>query len=200
MQKRSSDHKYFPKLKRVRQKTNVYCGPAVIEMLGSFIGKYVNQNKLVALCKFEEKIVKYGLSIEDLAVAVKIMIPNASFWYKENSKINELDRLVNFYKYPVGVEWQGVFEEYSDGENGHFSVVTHIDKKKKIILLSDPYRRFAKIDREFKLDLFKKRWWELNEVEDPKTKRVKMVKNVRMMFILTPKDATFPKSLGMKTS
>ena len=204
MQKRSIEsNKYFPGLKRVRQKTDSYCGPAVIEMLASFIGVYVNQNKLVKICGFEKKIKKLGINIRDLAKAVKIMVPEGTFWFKENATAKNLDELVNTYKIPVGIEWQGVFRDSTDKnfpDDGHYSIVTYVNRGENKILISDPFRGFAKVDREFKLDFFKRRWWDTNEVRDPKTKKEMVVKDHHMMFIITPKEVTFPEELGMKRS
>lgn len=187
-------------MKRVRQKTDAFCGPAVLEMLAGFIGFSINQNRLVRLSKMEKRIDRYGMNVQDLGKALKIVIPDVAFWYKENSKIGDLDQLVNEYKFPVGVEWQGVFEEYTEKDfpdDGHYGVVTHVDKKKNVIFISDPFRRFAMKDRQFKLDFFTRRWWDSNEIRDSKTNKVKEYKDNHMMFVITPRNHTFPEEVGM---
>ncbi len=167
-------------------------------MLASFIGVNIKQNKLVAICKLEKKLVKYGANINDLGKAVKKAVPGGEFWYKDKSSIKDIEDIIKKHKFPVGVEWQGVFEEHTDGDDGHHSVVTHIDRTKNLIFISDPFRRFALVDRKFKLDFFKKRWWDFNEIKNPKTKKMEQVKDIRMMFVVTPKGKTFPKEMGMK--
>lgn len=203
MQKRSSDHKYFPKLKRARQRTDSHCGPAVIQMLASFVGVRISQLRVVQIVKAEKRIKEHGTIIADFSKATKKLVPNSIFWYKEKSTISDLDKIVNKYKYPVGVEWQGVFRKDTDKnfpDDGHYSVVVHVNKGKNKIFIADPFRDFWNLDREFEIDFFKKRWWDFNEIKMPKLKKLKVVKDVRMMFLITPKDATFPKTLGMKTS
>lgn len=190
----------FPELKRARQKTDSYCGPATLEMLASFIGVPLNQNRLVRLSKMEKKIVKHGMNIDDLARATKITIPQSSFWCKEKATANDLDLLINTYRFPVGVEWQGVFEDTDKNfpDDGHYSVVTYINRKENKIMLADPFRQFAGADREFKIDFFKRRWWDTNGIRDPKTKKIRYKTDKNMIYIITPNDATFPLDIGMK--
>jgi hypothetical protein len=45
---------------------------------------------------------------------------------------------------------------------------------------------------------FVERWWDTNEITSAKTGRTRYVKDTRMMFIITPNDTLFPRSLGMK--
>ncbi len=170
-------------------------------MLASFIGVRVSQVKLVGSANIDKKIAKYGSNIGDLAKATKKAIPQGVFWYKEKTSVIDIDRIVNKYKFPVGVEWQGVFREDTDKnfpDDGHYSVITYFNRKENKLCIADPFRDFAKEDRNFKIDYFKKRWWDFNEIKNLKTKKMKQVKDTRMMFVITPKDETFPKEIGMK--
>lgn len=199
MQK-TSVNRHFSEMKRTRQKTDAYCGPAAMEMLASFIKISINQNKFVHLSKMDKKINKYGMNINDLGKGLKTVSTRCSFWYKEKSTTKELSKLVNDYKYPVGVEWQGVFEEYTEKDfpdDGHYGVVTYINSKRNKIYISDPFRRFAMKDRIFELDFFRRRWWDFNELKDHKKGKMVQVKDHHMMFIITKPNVTFPLELGM---
>lgn len=183
----------FPQMKRVKQISLSHCGPAVLASLYSDFGVRVSQRRIVASLRAQNKIKKYGLNVKDLARASGIIGKGAfAFWRKFKANIGDLNLAVNKYKCPVGVEWQGVFYEDEDGDSGHYSVVTRIDKKLGFLRISDPYSRFAGIDRKFKIKNFVKRWWDTNVIK----KRTFLDK--RVMFIVLPKNETWPKKMGMK--
>ena len=188
---------FFPTMKRVCQKTSSHCGPAALEMLFSFVGVYIDQDKFVETANIGHKLEEYGMTIAEMCSVAGILAPQLAFWYKEGSALSELSEIVKNYGFPVGVQWQGVFYEDADEDNGHYGVVTHIDTINNIIVLSDPYKRFAGTDRQFHILEFQNRWWDENEIHDPVTGRTSLVREERMMFIVTPKDAVFPESLGM---
>ncbi|MEK7550776.1 MAG: C39 family peptidase [Patescibacteria group bacterium] len=183
-------------MKRIGQKTAVHCGPATIEMLLSYLGKKINQKKIsenagVGVHWFK----KYGLTVDNLKTAVNKLFPDLIFWSKENSTIRELSDIVNIKKLPVGIEWQGVFD-YEEGDfdpkygvedddPGHYSVVTGIDIKKGIIIIADPERHYVGRDRKFKIDFFKKRWWDVNEIKSKKTRKTRKKIDKRPMFLIT---------------
>lgn len=182
----------FPKMKRMKQITSYHCGPAVISELFSFVGKNISQRSLVKAIRAEKKIKKFGLNIHDLAKAANILGGKEFvFWKKHKATIANLSTVVHKYKYPVGVEWQGVFYENSDEDNGHYAVVTKIDKKTDYLRIYDSYPEFSGVDRRFKIKEFKKRWWDVNKIHG----RNLVDKN--MMFIITPKNETWPKKIGM---
>jgi predicted double-glycine peptidase len=188
----------FPTLKRVRQITSSHCGSAVLVSLFSFLGVKTYQTRIVRSLRAENKIKENGLVVKDLARAVKIIGKNKfTFWKKEGATIGDLNTIVNKHKFPVGVEWQGVFYEDEEGDNGHYSIVTEINKNKGYLKLSDPYKRFWGLDRKFKILDFEKRWWDSNEVVIPGTKRKRITYDSKMMFVVTSKKESFPRRLGM---
>ena len=188
----------FPRLKRIKQKTDAHCGPAVLEMLVTFLGRRINQDKFVTAAEVAHKLKNHGMTITELGAAVSKLAPELTFWFKQHATAADLARVVNKYKYPVGVEWRGEFGKHSDGDDGHYSIVTHIDKKKKTIMLSDPFRVFAGTDRTFPLSQFVRKWWDDNLVFDSKAKRKRWIKDKRMMFLVTTKRTRFPKKLRMR--
>jgi len=42
------------------------------------------------------------------------------------------------------------------------------------------------------------RWWDTNDFPDPLTGKEHLVEDRQMMFIITPKEVTFPRLLGMQ--
>jgi hypothetical protein len=182
----------FPKMVRTKQITSAHCGPAVLAALYSNFGVRVSQKGMVASLRAQKKIRKFGLSVTDLGRASKIVGKGAfSFWKKADGKVSDLDMVINKYKYPVGIEWQGVFYENEDDDNGHYCVITKIDKKTGTLRLADPYSVFAGVDRKFDIKFFRERWWDENIV-----KGRNLVDN-RVMFLITPKGESWPKKLGM---
>jgi len=188
---------YFSDLKRVVQKTNAHCGPAVLEMLVRFVGIDVDQDEFVDILGIAKKLPTHGMTIYEMGQAITKLLPNLQFWYKHNSSLNDLSQMVNNFRFPAGVEWQGVFYEDSDEDNGHYGAVTHINTAGNIVTLADPYKRFAGTDRAFHVLEFEDRWWDENEVKDPLTHKVKILRDYHTMFIVTPKEETFPENLGM---
>lgn len=188
---------FFPTLKRVCQKTTSHCGPAVLEMLCSYVGVYVDQEEFVDAVGIRKKLDEYGMIVPEMRTAISILTPQLQFWYKPNATLNDISEIVNRFNFPVGVEWQGVFFEDEDEDNGHYSVVTHIDTTNNIVMLSDPYRRFAGNDRRFHVLEFDDRWWDENEVINPYTGTTQVIRDDHMLYIVTPKDAIFPEHLEM---
>lgn len=171
-------------------------------MLLANLGIIVTQEKLAEAGGVKETIDEYGMRVDQLAKAVHSVSKNAKFWYKENSAVEDLNLLVNNYNYPVGVEWQGVFDSYEeeslveDPERcGHYSIITFIDDTNLIIV--DPFKDFANQDRVFTIKQFEPRWWDTNKVAE-KDGNLVIKKDVRLMFIVTPYSVSFPKKLGMK--
>lgn len=192
----------FPRLKRIEQLNDTYCGPAVLEMLLGFKGFKVTQEELVDAAGVRGKIKERGMTIEELAKAASL-VPEIQFWYKRFSTIGQLSQLVNFYKTPVGVEWQGVFKEkdgrdVSDDDPGHYSVITAINTDKNVIMLADPYEDYAGRDRRFTILEFERRWWDINEIESPVSKQRYQIDDYHALFIITSKKETFPEQLIME--
>ena len=182
----------FSKMTRVRQITSSHCCSAVLSSLFSFLGVKVSQRKITSSLRVQNKIKKYGLNMNQMGKAVKIYGEKGKyiFWKKSNAKISDLNKLVNKYKFPVGVEWQGSFGVISD-DVGPYSVVTKVDMAKGFLNIADPFREFSKKDRKFEISEFKKRWWDTNIINK------KVVFDRKVMFVITPRGVDFPKRIGM---
>ncbi len=190
---------------RFTQISESHCGPAVIQMLLSNLGLEVSQEAIAEAGGATRLIELNGMRVDQLARAVRLLAPQAQFWYKDHASLDDLTRLVVDYRYPVGVEWQGLFEdreedETDEGDYGHYSVVIIIDEKNRQVVIADPYKDFRSQDRVFPLDWFYKRWYDVNEVEDEATERVRLVEDRQMLFIITPADEHFPRELGMRNN
>lgn len=187
----------FPSMRRVRQRTSFYCGPATLQMLLLARGVYLPQQRFVEAAGARRRIKRYGMTTEELAKAIKKLAPTHRFWLKKKAKTGEIARIIKKHGYPVGVEWQGVFGKYSDGDDGHFSVVTNVDTRRRKVRIADPFRPFAGRDRQFKLEEFEKRWWDDN-VKVDSLGRKRNQKGRHVMFVIAPKELDFPKVFGMK--
>ncbi len=188
---------------RFTQISESHCGPAVIQMLLSNLGIEVDQAAVAAAGGATDLIELNGMRVDQLARAVRFLAPHAQFWYKAHASPADLSRLVNDYRYPVGVEWQGLFEdrledETDEGDYGHYSVVIIVDEKSRQVAIVDPYKDFREQDRLFDLDWFVTRWYDFNEYEDPATQKKQTVEDRQVLFIITPADETFPRELGMQ--
>lgn len=211
----------FRGLMRTRQENNSYCGPAVVQMLLSHYGILPRQDDLVRAAGSNVDLVKQrGIAADELALGVRRLIPGMSFWVKRDATISDLNMVVREYKFPVVVDWQGVFEtdDYGDGgeavattdskvemsddgqvpkgDQGHYSVVVDIDQVAGYIRLADPYGNYAGRDRFFAIPEFWPRWWDdrVNYFADG-TKKYDYVN--RLMFILLPSNLRWPEELGM---
>ncbi len=188
---------------RFTQISESHCGPAVIQMLLYNLGIEVTQEAIAEAGEATGLIEESGMHVGQLKKAVWLLAPQTIFWYKDHANIDELVRIVDHYKYPVGVEWQGVFEdsledETQDADYGHYSMVTAANPKEKKLMIVDPYKDFRSQDRVFDLSFFMTRWWDTNDYPDPITGKDHYVEDRQMMFIITPRGVTFPKKLGMK--
>lgn len=189
--------KPFPGMRRIRQISTYACGPAVIESLLSFLKFRVSQKAVIRTLRAQRKIQLYGINVGDMGRAVNSLGKNKFvFWKKANSKVGDISTVIDKYRYPVGIEWQGVFYENQDEDSGHYSIITKVDKKTGFLRLADSYFNYAfgfgSVDRKFKIKDFVKRWWDINLVGR------RNIKDVRMMFVITPKGELWPKKLGMK--
>lgn len=189
--------KPFPGMRRIRQISTYACGPAVIESLLSFLKFRVSQKAVIRTLRAQRKIQIYGINVGDMGRAVNSLGKNKFvFWKKANSKVSDISTVIDKYKYPVGIEWQGVFYENQDEDSGHYSIITKVDQKTGFLRLADSYFNYAfgfgGVDRKFKINDFTQRWWDINLVGR------RNVKDVRMMFVITPKGESWPKKLGMK--
>lgn len=179
-------------MRRVKQQTLSHCGPAVAVMLASFYGIDLRQNAIVEAVHAESKLRRYGMTVQQLGEAISLLAPQFRFYMKEHASIDDLDYLVNQLLIPVGVEWQGVFGWDADDDNGHYSVVTRLNRLTNTISLSDPYFNDRGIDRKFPIDEFENRWWDENALFLPGSKKPAYVKDTRMLFFVSIPSVEFP--------
>jgi ABC-type bacteriocin/lantibiotic exporter with double-glycine peptidase domain len=196
------DPKRFSRLRRIEQITENHCGPAVIQMLLENIGVNVTQEDVTEAAGATRTIATHGTRVDQLAKAVQVLAPGAKLWYKERASLDNLEYVLDECKYPVGVEWQGLFEDSVDEDDddyGHYSVISHIDKAKDELIVVDPYKDFVDQDRILKISLFLKRWWDYNEVKDPQTGEKVFKKDEQLFFVVAPLDVSFPAELQMQS-
>ena len=195
------DPKKFSRLRRIQQITENHCGPAVTQMLLENIGVNVSQEEITEAAGATQTIETHGTRVDQLAKAVQELAPIAKLWYKEKSSLEDLEYVLEECKFPVGVEWQGLFEDMDDDEEdyGHYSIIAHIDKVKDEIIVVDPYKDFVDQSRIVKMSLFINRWWDFNEVKHPETGEKEFKKDEQLFFVVAPLSMAFPAELGMKS-
>ena len=202
MQKTPLDQKRFNRLRRIEQITENHCGPAVIQMLLENIGVNVTQEEITQAAGATRTIATHGTRVDQLAKAVHQLAPGARLWYKEKASPEDLEYVLDVCKFPVGVEWQGLFgdvEDEDDDDYGHYSVIAHIDKVKDELIIVDPYKDFVEQNRILKMSLFLNRWWDYNEVKDPQTGKKVFKKDEQLFFIVVPVAVSFPDKLQMQS-
>src|SRR5436305_14794214 len=201
MPKPSDRPKKFSRLRRIEQISENHCGPAVIQMLLENIGVNVSQETITAAADATDTIAENGTRVDQLAQAVRSLAPGARLWYKEKATLDDLVRVLDEQNYPVGVEWQGLFDENEDefdDDYGHYSVIAHIDQAKGELIVVDPYKDFADQDRILSIRVFLKRWWDDNEVKEPQTGVTSHKRDEQLFFVVAPLDVAFPADLHMQ--
>ncbi len=206
-----------------------HCGPAVIQMLLSNIGIEVMQEDVAEAGGAASLIELNGMRVDQLALAVSRLAPQAVFYYKDHSTIEALARIVIDYRTPVGVEWQGLFDdeddedleeedeedeedeaeapegsvmedsETEDEDYGHYSLVVQAYRRRRQLLIADPYKDYFSQTRIFDFGTFEKRWYDFNEIPDPTTGQPVLVEDRNMMFVIVRRNVLFPRRMGMRT-
>ncbi len=211
-----------------------HCGPAAIQMMLSNLGIEVTQEQVAEAGGAASLIAMQGMRVEQLALAVQRLAPQVVFYYKDHATIDELVRIVNDYRHPAGVEWQGVFEDEDaarldranqaytrpasrTGENapgqeglpgnsetqntdyGHYSLVVRADRRRRELIIADPYKDFFSQARIFGFGEFESRWYDYNEVPDPLTGQPVTAEDYHMLFVVTRRNVLFPLRMGMRT-
>ena len=196
-----SDPKKFSRLRRIQQITENHCGPAVTQMLLENIGVNVSQEEITEAAGATQTIETHGTRVDQLAKAVQHLAPIAKLWFKEKASLEDLEYVLNECKYPLGVEWQGLFADMDgdDDDYGHYSIIAHIDKLKDELIVVDPYKDFIDQSRIVKMSVFLNRWWDFNEVKDPLTGEKTFKKDEQLFFVVTPLSVAFPAELGMQS-
>jgi hypothetical protein len=218
---------------RFMQISESHCGPAAIQMLLSNLNVEVTQEQVAEAGGATSLIAIHGMRVDELALAVRRLAPQVIFYYKDHATIEELVRIVNDYRHPVGVEWQGVFEdedsarldrahqswrpgavekdrtppdqsglaknsESRDTDYGHYSLVTHANRRRKELIVADPYKDFYAQSRIFGFKEFEARWFDYNEAQDPLTGQPALVEDYHLMFVIAQRNVLFPLRIGMR--
>jgi hypothetical protein len=205
---------------RFMQISESHCGPAVIQMLLTRRGVEATQQEVAEAGGASNLIEMNGMRVDQLALAVHRIAPRLFFYFKDHASIDELVRVVNDYHYPAGVEWQGVFEdededeydeasdgqvelhengESEDSDYGHYSLVTRADRRKRHLIITDPYKDYFSQARVFDYAEFDQRWYDFNEIPDPVSGEPVLVMDDHLFFVIVPRKVSFPRRLGMRT-
>ncbi len=193
---------------RIAQANPFYCGPTVMEMLLKYQGiHHLSQHDLAQLSGVNDDIFDIGMTLSQMANTINQLDLPVQFWFKTDSTLKELATLIDFFRLPVGVEWQGVFDypdeeadEDGDDDPGHYSIVTHCSTYDNVVLIADPDHHYAGTDRQFSVMQFERRWWDINTVKDPMTGISQEVEDYHGLYIIVPRTETFPLNMDMHLS
>jgi hypothetical protein len=195
------DPRKFSRLRRIEQITENHCGPAVLQMLLENLGITAAQEEITEAAGATHTIETHGTRVDQLAKAVQQLAPIAKLWFKDKATVEDLEYVLDVCKYPVGVEWQGLFDDMDDDDEdyGHYSIIANIDRAKDELIVVDPYKDFVDQNRIIRMSTFVNRWWDFNEVKDPDTGEKTFKKDEQLFFVVTPLSVTFPTELGMQS-
>lgn len=174
-------------------------------MLCSYLGRPKEQEAYVQAAGVALRIKTEGMTVNELGLAASRLFPELTFWSKNYATLSELSKLVNQYNFPVGVEWQGIFDnpdddessnEDSDDDPGHYSVITGISTEENWLTLADPYRNRG-FDKQLTILEFVRRWWDINIIINPRTGKHEEVDDYHTLFIITPNNGISPSDLNL---
>ena len=89
----------------------------------------------------------------------------------------------------------------SESENpdyGHYSLVIHASRKRKEIIIADPYKDYYSQERVFGFEEFDQRWYDFNELPDPISGQPVLVEDDHLLFVVVRRNGLFPRQLGMR--
>lgn len=194
--------------KRFTQITESHCGPAVLQMLLAYFGIEQSQEAITEAAEARETIGPEGTSCAQLALAIHRLAPEYALYFKHNASFNDVERLIQEFKLPAAVDWQGMFyedeeeEDYkrlSVGDYGHYSIITSIDKIKNEVVMVDPYMEFEANDRRIEIYRFLNRWWDSEIVKDSKTGFEHSERIDKLLFTIAPRNNELTLKMGMRT-
>jgi hypothetical protein len=167
------------------------------------LSKEVTQNDVIQAARITKWIEQYGTQPRHMTKAVRKLAPDLEMLFKNKSSIDDLVTLVAKKSWPVAVNWQGLYYDtpeeepsYPGPDNGHYCIVVDIQPHKDKITLLDPYPDFSQKPRTFSLSWFENRWWDIAEEKDTKSGKRKKIVTDKLLFMVTPADATFPQEVG----
>lgn len=193
-------------IQRVTQISEAHCGPAVLQMLLEAVGVTTDQRTITEMAGVVETIDEQGTRVDQLALACTRIAPHTQFWYKYYATLEDIKYLL-LRGIAIGVEWQGLFyqsleeeanADVDETDYGHYSVVVYFDEDTEQLVIVDPYKDFAEQNRVFDVQTFLRRWWDTNEIKDPRTGHTDIVSDTHLLFFVTEGDEWMPAEMGFK--
>jgi hypothetical protein len=88
--------------------------------------------------------------------------------------------------------------ESEDDDYGHYSVAVWADRRRRQLIIADPYKDYFSQARIFGFEAFDRRWYDFNEVPDPVTGQPVVVEDDHLLFVVVRRNVLFPRRMGMK--
>jgi ABC-type bacteriocin/lantibiotic exporter with double-glycine peptidase domain len=177
------------------QQEEAHCGPAAIEMLFSFYGICLSQTEISKAAGMADVIrIAQGMRLDELNTAIEALYPEGDYILlaKYHACLDDIIRIIDGLRLPIGVEWQGRFRR-SDGteyDQGHYSVLTAIDQDRGLLYIADPEDHdLLTPEGVLGLDGFIDRWWEVDIVPLPDySGNARVIEMESLIFVLVPHD------------
>ncbi len=188
------------------QQEEAHCGPATLAMLFSFYGLHISQTEIARAAGMSDIIhIAHGMRLDELNAAVQALFPDGSFTLlaKYHSSVDDVERIVDGFRLPIGVEWQGRFPrpDGSEYDQGHYSAIIGIDRDRNQLFIADPEDHNV-LTREgvLAIDKFEDRWWEVDIVPKPgNSANPRVTEMERLIFVVvTQRRVTALTELGFK--
>ena len=125
-----------------------------------------------------------------MSAAVDRLYPQGEFYLlaRYHSSIDDITRVVEELRLPVGVEWQGRFPrpDGSEFDLGHYSVITAIDPERGLLYIADPEENnLLTTNGSIEIGLFEPRWWEVDVLPwSDECSTTKVSEMERLMFVV----------------
>lgn len=179
-----------------------HCGPTSVQMMLRKHKVKISQREIAEATLAGPTLMEHGCRIDQLGLAVATVEPNFRMLAKYDSSISDIRHLIEDHGLPVGVEWRGQFF-YADGtryEDGHYSVVTDVDRARNILMIIDPDETSALHGGQINIADFEQRWWDDNWLGSPIDPASEVVRNFHLAFVVVPVSLEGKmRKLGMNT-
>jgi len=148
----------------------------------------VSQREIAAATQAGPTLHEHGCRIDQLSLAVATVTPSYRLLARYDASIDEVRHMINDFGLPVGVEWRGQFlhDDGSRYEDGHYSLVTHVDTTHGLLKIIDPDETSALRGGEISMAEFEPRWWDENWLGSPIDPASPLVRNYHLMFVVVP--------------
>lgn len=166
-----------------------HCGPTTVQMMLRRYKVYLSQPEIARETKAGDTIHEHGCRIDQLGLAVSALATDYVLLAKYDATISEIRHIIEDFGMPVGVEWRGQFyrEDGTRYEDGHYSVVTHVEIRRGVLKIVDPDETSVLPNGELSIEEFESRWWDENWLGSPEDPASPIARTFHLIFVVVPR-------------